>query len=160
MKKMRKSFYIFGLCGAVALGVFLGGLRGLGASANPGSPADPLVTRSYVHQAIYQALSGHVSSYIPSYTSGHATFAPVQLLAGQLLLGGEGSEIILRSGQAVAHVPGSDGIVDISAGADLFAHDEISSNHFLIIPRADGRGVFAVTDAWFLVKGDYQIVVQ
>jgi len=155
MKKIRKGMYILGLAGAVALGAFFGGNTGLVGSVNPGSADDPLVTRSYVHQAVQRALQDLPAG---GGGSGSVAFAPVHVSADHVILGGEGSVIILRSGVATAHVPGADGIVNTSLGVDMFNGDHIIANHYLIIPRNDGRGVHAVTDAWFLVQGDFQIV--
>ncbi|MCL2350055.1 MAG: hypothetical protein FWC67_01115 [Defluviitaleaceae bacterium] len=152
MKILRKGLYLAGLCGAVLVGAMFGG-GGLGANANPGSPDDPLVTRSYVAQAIQQAMAGQGGE-----TAEAFIFTPVQVLAGHVILGGEGTEMILRAGTATAHVPGPDGIVNTTAGADLFHAHPVVLNHYLIIPREDGRGIRAVTDTWFLVKGDFEIV--
>lgn len=154
MKKIRQGMYIFGLAGAVAFGAFLGGNTGLVGSANPGSVDDPLVTRSYVHQAVGRALQ----DFSVGGQGMSMAFAPVHVLANHVILGGEGTVIILRSGIATAHVPGADGIVNTSLGSDMFHGDHIVTNHYLIIPRNDGRGVYASTDAWFLVQGDFQIV--
>ena len=84
-------------------------------------------------------------------------FAPVFVRAGQILVGGEGTEIILRSGSATAWIFGPDGISDVTAGLDILGNQPISRNHMLIVPRADGRGIRALTDCWFLVKGVYVI---
>ncbi|MCL2855151.1 MAG: hypothetical protein FWE21_05980 [Defluviitaleaceae bacterium] len=153
MKKIRNGLYIAGLCGAMVAGAVLGGNTGLTGSTNPGSQQDPLVTRSYVNQAIHRALQ----DFEPSSSSGIA-FSPVHVTAGHVILGEEGSVIILRSGAATAHVPGTDGIVNTSMGVDMFHGYQIITNHYLIIPRDDGRGVHAATDAWFLVQGGFQIV--
>ena len=155
MNRIRKGIYIFSLCGALVLGAVLGGNSGLFGSASPGGPEDPLVTRSYVHQAIQRALA---DAQLGGSAAVSMAFAPVNVAAGHVVLGDEGTVIILRSGVATAHVPGPDGIVNTSMGVDMFHGDHIIANHYLIIPRADGRGVHAVTDAWFLVQGGFQIV--
>jgi len=138
----------------MVVGAFLSPF-GLSGSANPGNASDPLVTQSYVHLAIHQALAGIEQGSAASNQT--PMFAPVQVLAGQVILGGEGAVLILRSGVAVANVPATDGIVNTTSGADLFNDHVVELNHYLIIPRADGRGVRALTDTWFLVKGEYQI---
>ncbi|MCL2236202.1 MAG: hypothetical protein FWB98_07165, partial [Defluviitaleaceae bacterium] len=136
MKKFQKGMYILGIAGALTVGALLGGNTGLVGSANPGSADDPLVTRSYVHQAVQRALQD-----LPAGVGGSSSvaFAPVQVSAGNVILGGEGSVVILRSGIATAHVPGPDGIVNTSLGVDMFQGDHIITNHYLIIPRNDGR---------------------
>ena len=49
------------------------------------------------------------------------------------------------------------GLTDITAGEDIGKDVQIPSNHLLIIPRDDGRGVYCKTDAVFMIRGDYQI---
>jgi len=146
--KIRKSLYIVGLCGALLFGgLFVGA-----AQANEaGGAGDPLVTRSYVHQLLEEMLEGLAASE-------SAGFSPVHVMMGHVLLGHEGTEVILRSGVAMANVPGADGLVDITAGEDLLHGAEILRNHMLIVPRQDGRGVWALSDAWFMVKGGFDIV--
>ena len=53
-----------------------------GADTTPGSEADPLVSKSYV--------------------DGKTVYVPLQLQPGQSLIGDEGTEIILRSGEGTA----------------------------------------------------------
>jgi hypothetical protein len=160
MRKTRKALYTLGLCGALALGFLMNG--SLMGSANPGGPQDPLVTQSYVDQAIRQALAdfaGAPHDGAPKAECAGLTFVPVRIFAGHVILGGEGTEIILRSGEAAAFVPGPDGIVNTTVGADMHHGTQIATNHYLIIPRADGRGIMAITDAWFMVKGDFEVVL-
>jgi hypothetical protein len=152
--KIRRGLYVLGLCGALALGAaFFGPLVGFAA----GGPDDPMVTQSYVHQAIERALAG-VSGISGVVACEGAIFTPVQVFAGQVILGHEGTEMILRSGEALANVPGADGIVNATSGIDLFHGSMIPNNNYLIIPRADGRGIWALTDIWLIVKGDFDII--
>jgi len=87
-----------------------------------------------------------------------SSFTPVSAAAGQIILGDEGTEIILRSGAAVGYTAVADGIVNASAGADIKNGQVIKTNQLHIVPRADGRGVRVTQDAWFMIKGSYQIV--
>ncbi|GHV38347.1 hypothetical protein FACS189490_00120 [Clostridia bacterium] len=82
-------------------------------------------------------------------------FTPVFVQAGKTVIFKEGAEVILRSGAAVAVVPGTDGLSDITAGADILNGGNIPANHLLIIARSDGRGIAAQKDSWFLIKGEY-----
>ena len=86
-----------------------------------------------------------------------AAYAPLQLRAGEILVGAEGTELIPRSGTSVAYTSVTDGVSDITIGRDLKSGETLSLNHLLIVPRGDGRGVKAVTNAWFLVRGEYTI---
>lgn len=87
-----------------------------------------------------------------------SSYVPVELQNGQVLLGGEGTEIILRSGSCVTYVSGLNGVVNATTGTDMINNQNVSKNNILIVPREDGRGVMATSDGtWFIVKGDYTI---
>lgn len=123
------------------------------ATYTPGSEGDPVVTKSYVDGQI-----ATIKEYIDGNAgSGSAAYKPLQLALGKNLIGGEGTEIILRSGEATAIDNGVNGISDITAGKDLWTGNPVSPNHLLLIPRADGRGIKATTDIWVLIRGSYQM---
>ncbi|MFV0516873.1 MAG: hypothetical protein ACK5MV_05715 [Aminipila sp.] len=107
------------------------------ATDQPGSENDPVVTKSYV--------------------DSRTSYSPISLTAGQKLIGGEGCEIILRSGEATAIDNGANGISDLTAGIDLMTGSSVGANHLLLVPRNDGRGITAVTDIWVMVRGTYTI---
>lgn len=107
------------------------------ASASPGNNNDPVVTKSYVDK--------------------RGAFAPLHLSAGQSLIGGEGAELILRSGEATAIASGKNGVSDITDGRDVLAGQQIDLNHHLLVPRADGRGIRVSTEAWVMIRGDYKV---
>jgi len=106
-------------------------------TSTPGSETDPVVTKSYV--------------------DSKTTFATLQLTAGQRLIGGEGAEIILRSGEATAIDNGANGVSDITLGTDLMTGNQVGLNHLLLVPRSDGRGIVAQTDVWIMIRGAYTI---
>ncbi|HZK01292.1 MAG TPA: hypothetical protein VFC96_00340 [Anaerovoracaceae bacterium] len=114
----------------------------------PGSSEDPVVTKSYVDSQIEAIRKSETS---PS------TFTPVFVTAGKKLIGGEGTELILRSGGALAVAKGADGLSDVTEGKDLNGGFAVTKNHLLLIPRDDGRGISAATDIWVMVKGTYFI---
>ncbi|MDR1066036.1 MAG: hypothetical protein LBL35_01190 [Clostridiales bacterium] len=126
------------------------------SAAAPGGPDDPVVTKSYVDEQIKAAL-GSLTDNPAETAADNAAFTPVFAAAGQYVIGHEGAEIILRSGLATARCPGEDGVTNVTQGADLPDGARLSANNLIIIPRYDGRGVKAETDAWFLVKGGYDI---
>lgn len=112
-------------------GVFAGG-------AEPGSEADPLVARSYVDQFV--------------------KFQVVVVPAGQRLeITTPGAEIVLRAGRALVIGSESGGLVNATVGKDMAGGEAIAANHLLIVPRADGRGIEAVTDATVMVRGGFSI---
>jgi len=146
-----------------------------GANNQPGGAGDPVVTRSYVDDQINQLrelITGTNSGGVSSQTreqivddvlaqvmqlSG-AGFTPVQAFEGDVIIGLEGTEIILRSGMASAVAPGENGITNITSGTELRNNAEVSRDNLLIVPRHDGRGVrVTVEEAWFLIRGGYEI---
>ena len=146
----------------------------LSAAANPapGSEADPLVTRSYVNRRIaeltgvqgggtltQQQMDTIVNEVVNRLGGGTAggKFAPVHMASGQTLFGNEGTELILRSGQAIVQANGVDGLANVTSGVDQTVGEAIEKNHLLIVPRTDGRGVHATSDVWLLVKGSFII---
>jgi hypothetical protein len=151
------------------------------AQSEPGGEQDPLVTKSYVDSKIEEIEgtgSGDISEYQiefiidevtqriideglePSYrSSGDAdVYVPVSLFAGQTILGGEGTEMILRSGSAIGYSSGPDGLANTTTGGDVKLGDAVGVNNLLIIPRNDGRGLTATSDIWLLVKGNYNVI--
>lgn len=135
----------------------------LGAStafSEPGTERDPLVTLSYVEEKIDQVkeqLKFYVDSKISAETGGGNVLEVVNLSEGQSIIGQAGTEIILRGGKATAIVSNLGGLSDITSGEDIGMNGKLSPNHLLIIPRDDGRGAYATTDAIFLVRGEYEI---
>ena len=127
----------------------------------PGSADDPLVTLSYLQQYVKEqgTSGGGVDSH---------TYTVVTLQPGQFLEGKEGTEIILRAGnaEAVCSVDGM-GVSNVTQGVDLgqnFKNDQVPLNHLLIIPRSDGRGIKGLPTGsdgggtiYLMVRGDYNI---
>ncbi len=154
------------------------------SNVQPGSAQDPLVTKSYVDDKLSQSatkvdqqaivddvmaqieflygdtLSGNNTGSNTTATPGQEaaqTYVPVSAKAGQIIVGHEGTEIILRSGTAVGYCPGANGLVNVTQGSELGNGDAVKLNNLLIVPRHDGRGVSVKTDAWFIIKGGYNI---
>ncbi len=81
----------------------------------------------------------------------------LRLTKGQTITGC--IEIVLRSGKATAHCPGANGLSDLTGGADLMDKTAITTNHMLLIPRDDGRGITVTSnEAYVMVRGTYQII--
>ena len=130
---MKRRNVIIIICLVLVLGVSCA----VAAGSTPGSDGDPLVSQSYV--------------------DAKTTYTPIQLTAGQSLIGKEGTEIILRSGEATAIGNTENGISDVTGGADLMTGTPVQLNHLLLTPRDDGRGIKAVTDIWVMVRGEYVV---
>lgn len=129
-------------------------------AAEAGSSSDPLVSKSYVDDKIEQVLekiNSSSSSNNSSASASASTFTPVNVATGKTIIGGEGTEIILRSGNAQVVLNGNDTITDATTGQALSEGKALSTNHLTIIPRGDGRGYKVTHNAWFLVKGSYTI---
>lgn len=116
----------------------------------PGSQGDPVVTKSYVDAKIAELKAMGTDGGSPS-------FEPVKIPSGKKLIGGEGAEFILRSGNAKAIDNGVDGVSDLTEGKDLKTGQPISQNHLLLIPRDDGRGIAASNELWVMIRGTYYI---
>ena len=123
------------------------------AAGSPGSENDPVVTKSYVDAQIAQIKSSSSTSS----TGASNTFKAVEVKAGQKLIGVEGTEIILRSGEAKAIDNGANGVSDLTGGKDLMMGYWVFPNHLLMTPRDDGRGISATTDIWVMVRGGYTL---
>ena len=131
--------------------------------SEPGSENDPLVSLSYVEKKIEQ-LKYYVDEKINNKNNENVTsnsWQPVEVLKGQALICKEGTEIILRSGEAnaITIIKGGieNGLTDVTLGKDLKMDESIKNNHLLIVPRDDGRGAKAIKNSFFLVKGNYEI---
>ena len=152
-----KSKLIAGIEIFVVTAAVFAGVTAFGAA---GTQDDPLVSKSYVDDKINQVLEivngGSVSTDGTIAPAG-GSYQPVYASVGQVVLGGEGTEMILRSGKANIYIEGVDGLVDATTGKNLTTGDAATSNHIMIVPRDDGRGVKVTEAAWFLIKGDYTI---
>ncbi len=163
----------------------MGALKGNATGLIPGSTSDPLVTKSYVDDIVTQIMSilsgtsGTNNTPNPSLNlgptitkeeliraavseieliSGNTRYLPVSAKTGQIIIGHEGTEIILRSGTAQAYSGVQNGIVNITSGKELYNGNKVDVNNLLIVPRHDSRGVAVTSDAWFLIKGGYDML--
>lgn len=114
----------------------------------PGSANDPIVTKSYVDEAI-RKIAGSVGG-------GGAELAIVTLNNGERLVVAGGTEVILRSGKAEVISGDGEGASDLTAGEDLRPGRAVQKNHLLLFPR-DNRGIKAQGSAIVLVRGGYTI---
>ncbi|OTA40650.1 MAG: hypothetical protein A6D92_14785, partial [Symbiobacterium thermophilum] len=120
---------------ALLSGLLTGLLVGRVAAQNaePGTGGDPLVSKSYVDLV--------------------ALYRVVEVPAGRKVIGEAGTELVVRGGQATAIDSALGGLLDVTAGTDIRGGTRIPPNHLLVVPRSDGRGLFAVTDLVLMVKG-------
>ncbi len=151
MKHRRKTFLgvLFLLIALVSM-VFT-----IGAA---GSDTDPLISKSYLDTKMNE-LKSYIDSKTSSNSGSASTFTPILVPAKATLLGGEGTELILRSGAATAIEFDKNGIADVTAGKDLRQGIAVPKNHLILIPKEDGRGIKISNseDAWVMVKGTYTV---
>lgn len=133
------------------------------AMAEPGGDDDPIISLSYIEKTVIPELKAYVDSKIASISGnsgsagGSPNFQVVEISQGQKLIAEAGTELILRMGKATIIATEKGGIADTTAGYDLPNLSEMPSNHLLIVPLADGRGLVAQTDIIVMVKGGYSI---
>ncbi len=117
----------------------------------PGSVEDPVVTKSYVDEQIAKALAG----------AGFGSSSELKLVTlnnGQKLIGVNGTEIIIRGGRASAIAGVSGGLSDVTAAGDIPMNGNVPTNHHIIVPKNDGRGITAQeNNTYVLVRGEYTI---
>lgn len=147
--------------------------EGAGVTNQPGTSDDPVVTKSYVDQAIQQALKGGGAT-VPA-TPGESTkpstpsesgngstdeVKVVDVKPGQTLIASAGAEFVVRSGKAVVYSEDKNGVTDLTDGVDIPNGGAVSNNHLLTFPRA-GRGIQVQEGNKYnltvMVRGGYQI---
>lgn len=132
---------------------------GLNDPNQPGSVHDPLVTKSYVDEKITQLVRQEIKGQVSS--AGAAELQVVTLKSGQVLYAGKGTELIVRNGKTIAVSDSSNGIPDVTQGADIPAGEEIANNHLLVFP-SEGRGITPAPETtntiFVMVRGEYVIV--
>jgi len=115
------------------------------ANAQTGSENDPVISLSYLKQVFQPEITEQMS------------FKVVSLNAGQTLECKTGAELILRMGTAEVIATTKGGLADVTVGYDLSNGTAMPSNHHLIVPVGDGRGVKATSECLVMVKGEYEI---
>ena len=130
-------------------------------ATSPGTPSDPLVSRSYVDALVAQiwdAIHEIQATGLPyaSAATGatQAQFTVVRALEGDIIIGRASTEFILRAGLATV-VSGENGLVNVTLGHDITNGQIAYGNHLLIVPTDDGRGLQFHTNGWLMVKGDF-----
>ncbi len=130
--------------------------------AEPGGSDDPLITKSYIENTVMPAIKEYVEGKIAEITGGennstNSSFQVVEAKDGKEIICSAGTEIILRMGQATIIATEKGGLADTTAGFDLGNETPMPSNHLLIVPLSDGRGIKAQSDIIVMIKGGYTI---
>ncbi len=152
-KMMKTRIFALVLCAASIFTVVL---------AEPGGTDDPLISKAYIDNVLIPQLKEYVDNKISQIGTGGGTsaaesFKVVNMTAGQKMICGAGAELILRMGKAEIIATEKGGIADTTAGFDLSHGTAMPSNHLLIVPLGDGRGIVAQNDVIVMVKGGYEI---
>lgn len=143
---------VAGLCAALTVAVPV--------VANPGSESDPLISQSYVTTTLMPEIEKMIKEEIAASggnVSSSESFRVISLSAGQKMICESGTELILRMGSATIIATQKGGIADTTSGFDLANGAAMPSNHLLIVPLDDGRGISANNDVLVMVKGGYEI---
>ncbi|HBC29753.1 MAG TPA: hypothetical protein DC024_00700 [Clostridiales bacterium] len=140
--------------------------------AAPGDTNDPIVVLSYLNDRIKALISDYkldemenLQKKVDGLASGgtgssSAALEVVEIHAGEKLIAGAGTELILRGGKAFVIGSEMGGISNVTAGKDFVSGMEFVANHLMIVPRNDGRGAYTNDYAIFMVRGAYEIVKQ
>lgn len=158
-----KTFKWLGASAILAVGIISGSLIGNAlsvgtSSVTPGTVNDPVVTKSYVDEQIAKLGGGNSTG--GSSSNETAALEVVTVAADRILMVNAGSEIVIRTGKAVAYSTDSNGISDVTAGVDIKSGVSVPTNHLIWFPR-DGRGIQAAPGSTasltVLVKGSYYL---
>ena len=160
-----KKILIFTLILSIALTVVI--------YAAPGDSNDPIVVLSYLNDRIKALINDYklddiadlqkrVDALASNESSGGSSAAleVVEIGAGDKLIAGAGTELILRGGKAFVIGSELGGLANVTAGKDFTSGMQFVSNHLMIVPRGDGRGAYTDDYAIFMVRGTYEIVKQ
>lgn len=144
MKNRNLSFAII----VAALIIVIGSIGiAFATDTLPGTADDPIVTKSYVDKAVAEVKN----------SGNSASWEVLEVVAGQTVIGGQGTEMILRSGKAVAVDNGANGISDLTNAKDLMGGTNIALNSLILVPRADGRGIKCQENSFVMILGSYEI---
>lgn len=142
-----------------------------------GDSNDPIVVLSYLNDRINGLIkdygledikaikakvdnmgTGDTSTGTEPGTGTTSTLEVVEIKDGEKLIGGSGTELILRGGKAFIIGSELGGLANITVGKDFVSGMEAVPNNLMIVPRDDGRGVYTDTYAVFMVRGTYEVI--
>lgn len=163
----------------IILSMLIVGTSVYAAKGDPGSSNDPLVTKSYVDSKIAEVAAGAGSTSTAKLESKidaqaqmieiltqemnalkqqkNSSYEVVSVPAGKSIIGAQGTEIIVRSGTGQVLASAGGGLQDMTEGTDLLADSQVPRYHLVIVPREDGRGIYAEKDLIVMVRGGYNI---
>lgn len=113
--------------------------------AQAGDDSDPIISLSYLKEIFAPQIKEEL------------TFKVVTVESGKTVICGAGTEVIQRMGTSEVVATEKGGIADTTVGIDLSDKTATPSNHLLIVPLDDGRGLKTATQCIFMIKGKYEI---
>lgn len=136
---MKHKKIILGvLCGVLVVGAFWTGHYAGAAAKTPGSTGDPLITLSY--------LEGRLAS-------GMGGYEKVALAKGQILLGEEGTGVVVLGGSVTAE---GGSLIDLTQGTLTQEDTSLFLYHSYIVPE-EKVGCEALSSCTLFVSGEYTI---
>ena len=144
----------------------------ISADAEYSSFDDPLVSLSYVNDILAPEIASQIMDRIETEyvklsdisLASAGSYKAVTLKRGQTLMARSVCEVVVTEGTASAVVTSSvnvskgQGLCDLTAGSAVVNGASLPANHYLVIPKPDGRGFTASSDTLVvLIRGDYHI---
>ncbi len=160
---MSKQVKIWGAMALLAVVVgtvgVMSSVKADGAST-PGSVDDPLVTKAYVDAVIEKRVKQEIEKIGSGGGGASVALEVVTVPWGSKLIAGDGSELIVRSGKAIAYSSDANGLSDLTDGSDVPPGKPVGNNHLILNPRGE-RGVEAdpkqAKGLIVLVRGKYTL---
>ncbi len=133
-------------------------------ASDPGSSDDPLITLSYVNDVLIPQMKSYVDASVASLDIGSSSadansysYNIVNVSKGQTIIGSKSCHMIMRMGDGIVVATQKGGIADVTDGIDLANGTSVPSNHLLIVPVDDGRGIKMNTDGIIMISGSYSV---
>ena len=128
------------------------------SGSTPGNIDDPIVTKSYVDQVVAKLVQEELAK-----SGGGSSSEKLEVVTvpwGSKVIVGDGAEIIVRSGKAIAYSSDKNGLSDLTDGLDIAPGKPVANNHLILAPRG-GRGIEAdpkqAKGLIVLVRGSYRV---
>lgn len=134
-----------------------------------GTESDPLISKSYLELRLKElktevdSLKKELAKQTPGdavdegQTGSERVFKPLRLDPGASIYFKEGTEFIMRVGEASIVDPTTNGLPNLTTGTNLMDGDNVPKNNLFISPREDGRGLACRIEVWLLIKGGYTL---
>ena len=154
----------------------------------PGSVNDPLVTKSYVDEALKAQVQAEISGQLEeqlaqidaklaekekqmenqiaqfekkldALLASAGGMTVVELQPKQTLFANEGTSLIVRNGSTIAVSTDENGIPDVTGGKDLMDGTPVELNHVLLF-RREGRGIKSThsSTVYVMVMGGFTVM--